>query len=251
VQAALLEAQAGLDLVSGLVRFGGDRHACAGYAHHVDWLNTLTTHEAIAVNRFVESPLANPSVMFRRESFERFGGARPNTGTATGAAPFPEDYEQWLRWLARGARMAKAHAEVLIWNDPPGRLSRTDAAYSVQAFARIKAGYLWDWLAANNPRHPEVWAWGAGRVSRQRLDPLGALGLRIAAYVDIDPRKVGQRIQGVPVLGREAVPPRSPESPGTAPFLLVNVASRGAREEILEWLKGRGYQAGVDCVAVG
>lgn len=243
MQAERLDAEPRLDLVSGLVRFGGDREERLGYALHVDWLNTLLTHEDISRNRFVESPLANPSVMFRREGVARFGGARPNIGPA----PFPEDYEQWLRWLALGARMAKVQAEVIVWNDPPTRISRTREEYSVEAFARIKAGYLWRWLKEQNPRHPRVWVWGAGRVSRKRLDPLLALGLGIENYVDIDPRKVGQRVHGIPVLPREAVPPRTPDSP----FLLVNVASRGAREEIMQWLAGLGYQAGVDCVAVG
>lgn len=256
LQLARLEAEPGLDLVSGLVRFGGDREARLGYALHVDWLNTLITHQDISLNRFVESPLANPSVMFRREGVARFGGARPNLGPDLGpgsacAGPFPEDYEQWLRWLGLGARMAKVTEEVIVWNDPPTRLSRTGCEYSPEAFARIKAGYVWGWLAEHNPRHPRVWAWGAGRESRKRLAPLAALGLVIENYVDIDPRKVGQRVAGVPVLGREAVPQAQDGQDGQAPFILVNVGSRGAREEILEWLAGRGYQVGVDCVAVG
>lgn len=247
LQTARLNAEPGLDLVSGLVRFGGDREKRLGYALHVDWLNTLRDHEDISRNRFVESPIANPSVMFRRSAWERFGPARANTG----AHAFPEDYEQWLRWLGQGARMAKVPAPVLVWNDPPTRLSRTKAEYSLEAFARIKAGYLWDWLRQHNPQHPRVWAWGAGRVSRKRLDALTALGLEIENYVDIDPRKVGQRVHAVPVLGRDAVPQRSNDAAAETPFILVNVASRGAREEILEWLAGRGYQPGAGCVAVG
>lgn len=248
MQVARLDAEPRLDLVSGLVRFGGDRAERLGYALHVDWLNTLLTHEDISLNRFVESPLANPSVMFRREGVARFGGARPNIGLDSACAgPFPEDYEQWLRWLALGARMAKVQAEVIVWNDPPTRISRTRDEYSLEAFARIKAGYLRSWLEERNPRHPKVWVWGAGRVSRKRLDPLLGLGLVIENFVDIDPRKVGQRVHGIPVLPREAVPPHAPDGP----FLLVNVASRGARQEIMQWLTGLGYQPGAGCVAVG
>lgn len=245
-QVALLDADPALGVVSGLVRFGGDRHVREGYAVHVDWLNTLTTPEAISANRFVESPLANPSVMFRRELYDRLGGARENTG----AKPFPEDYEMWLRWLERGVRAGKVAEEILIWNDPPGRLSRTHEAYSVDAFARIKAQYLWRWLAGQNPSHPRAWVWGAGRVSRQRLAHLLDLGLEIEAFVDIDANKIGQTIQGIPVLPREAVPAYSSPDPAT-PFLLANVGSRGARDEIAAWLTGQGYQAGVGFVAVG
>jgi hypothetical protein len=254
LQAERLNAEPTLDLVSGLVRFGGDREKRLGYALHVDWLNTLLSVEDISRNRFVESPIANPSVMFRRAAWERFGPARPNTGPSASLAasgPFPEDYEQWLRWLSQGARMAKVERPVLVWNDPPQRLARTREEYSVEAFARVKAGYLWDWLREQNPRHPRVWVWGAGRVSRKRLDPLLALGLEIENYVDIDPRKMGQRVHGIPVLGRDSVPQRTASAPDSAPFILVNVASRGAREEIMAWLAGRGYAAGVGCVAVG
>ncbi|MDO9633371.1 MAG: glycosyltransferase [Humidesulfovibrio sp.] len=256
-QVALLDADPTLGLVSGLVRFGGDRTKRQGYAVHVDWLNTLRTPEAISANRFVDSPIANPSVMFRRELFERLGGARPNTsamiGNAAGASPFPEDYEMWLRWLERGVRMGKVAEEVLVWNDPPTRLTRTAEEYSVEAFARIKAQYLWRWLARHNVGHPRVWVWGAGRVSRQKLAPLLDMGLAIEAFIDIDARKIGQTIHGIPVLPRMAIPPSSSSDPGTpfAPFILANVASRGAREEITAWLESLGYQMGVGAVAVG
>lgn len=265
-QAALLDSDPTLGLVSGLVRFGGDRAARQGYAVHVDWLNTLTTPEAISASRFVDSPIANPSVMFRRELFERLGGARPNTpaatnnvvghatGHATGASSFPEDYEQWLRWLEGGVRMGKVAEEILVWNDPPQRLSRTAAEYSVEAFARIKAQYLWRWLIRHNPGHPRVWVWGAGRVSRQKMAPLVAMGLEIEAFIDIDANKIGQTIHGIPVLPRGAIPPYgppySPADPAT-PFLLANVASRGARQEITAWLEALGYEMGVGAVAVG
>ena len=262
LQAALLDADPSLGLVSGLVRFGGDRRARAGYAAHVDWLNSLTTPEDISASRFVDSPVCNPSVMFRRELVDTLGGARPNTpaangvavgqavGPANGAAPFPEDYEQWLRWLEGGVRMGKVAEEVLVWNDPPTRLTRTAGEYSVEAFARVKAQYLWRWLARRNPGHPRVWVWGAGRVSRQKLAPLVDLGLVIGAYIDIDANKIGQRIHGIPVLPRTAIPPCSATAPAN-PFILANVASRGAREEITAWLASRGYQMGVGAVAVG
>ncbi len=243
-QAELLDADPALDVVSGLVRFGGDRQASRGYALHVDWLNTLISHEDIALSRFVESPLCNPSTMFRRASWERFGGPRKSPP----GQPFPEDYEMWLRWLELGARIGKVSEEVLIWHDPPTRLTRTHADYSDMAFATIRAKYLWRWLARRNPAHPCVHVWGAGRVSRQRLAPLSALGLEISAYIDIDARKIGQRVHGVPVLSRETLP--APDSPD-APFLLVNVGSRGAREEIREWLEERGWKAGEGFMVVG
>ena len=229
-QAAWLEANPRTGLVSCLVGYGGDRDANAGYALHVDWLNSLVTPEQIALNRFVESPLAHPSVMFRRELVERHGGYR--------YGDFPEDYELWLRWLDAGVEMAKVPRELLIWHDAPGRLSRTDPRYDPEAFFRVKAGYVARHLGQSG--HREVWIWGAGRPTRKRAAHLATHGVRIAGYIDVDAKKTGKVVGGVPVIGPEALPP-----PGSR-LVLGYVSSRGAREMIRGELTGRGYAEGRD-----
>lgn len=222
-------------LAGCLVEFGGDRAVHAGYARHVDWLNTLTTPEAIALHRFVESPLAHPSVMFRRELPERFGGYRDGD--------FPEDYELWLRWLEAGVRMAKVPEFLVRWHDGPGRLSRTDPRYAPEAFFRLKA----PWLAREVRRAAagrRVLVWGAGRPTRKRAAWLETEGVPVDAFVDIDPRKISPALGGTgrPVLSPEQLP--GPESA----FVAVYVASRGARELIAAELEKRGYRAGRDYV---
>jgi len=229
-QAAALEAEPGLGLVACRVEYGGCRRSCAGYARYVDWTNTLLTPEAISLHRFVESPLAHPSVMFRPEVAQEHGGYR--------SGPFPEDYELWLRWLEAGVRMRKLPETLLVWADPPGRLSRVDGRYSPAAFYATKAGYLARWLARHNPRHPEVVVAGAGRTTRRRMELLTAHGVRIAAYLDVDPRKVGRLVHGRPVLHRGEVPgPREC-------FVLSAVGSHGAREDIAAFLEARGFVLG-------
>ena len=238
-QAAFLEAHADIGLVGCGVAFGGDRTANQGYALHVDWINALVTPEAIARNRFVESPLAHPSVMFRRELVAVHGGYQ--------AGDFPEDYELWLRWLAAGVRMAKVPRPLLIWHDPPTRLSRTDRRYDGEAFFRLKAGHVARWLADRGvtagrggaPGRP-VWVWGAGRPTRQRAAHLGGHGVEIAGYVDVDPKKTGRSVGGVPVVDPAGLPP-----PGRV-FVLGYVGSRGARDLIRAALVTRGYVEEVD-----
>ncbi len=232
LQAVRLDVRPDLGLVACRVRFGGDRERAGGYAAHVDWTNSLLSAEDIALNRFVESPLAHPSVLFRAETARRFGGYRDG--------PFPEDYELWLRWLAAGVGMEKLEEELVVWNDPPGRLSRSDSRYSAEAFYRVKAGYLAGWLQAHNPLWPEVAVIGAGRPTRKRAELLCEHGARITAYVDIDPRKVGKSVHGRPVLHREDLP-----GPGRF-FFLSYVASRGAREDITAFLLARGHVLGRD-----
>jgi glycosyltransferase involved in cell wall biosynthesis len=233
-QADFLDAHPDIGLVASQVDYLGDHEANRGLALWLDWTNGLTSPEAIARERFVESPLVHPSVMFRRDLVEQFGGYRDGA--------FPEDYELWLRWLEAGVRMAKLDEPLLTWRERPERLTRTDARYSVEAFFRCKAPYLARWLAAHNPHHPKLIVWGAGRVTRRRLAPLLGQGLEVQAWVDIDPKKIGWRIEGAPVIGPPSLP--RPE----AAFVLVGVGKRGARELIEAELRSLGYEAGVHCL---
>src|SRR5262245_50717972 len=121
LQLEFLEHNPQIGVVSCLVRHGGDQNSQEGYAKHIEWINHLRTSKDIALRRFVESPVAHPSVLFRRELLRLHGGFA--------SGDFPEDYELWLRWMDAGVRFGKVEAELLIWNDLPGRLSRTEQRY--------------------------------------------------------------------------------------------------------------------------
>ncbi len=231
LQSAYLDVYSDIGLVGSRVAFGGDRELQAGYADYVDWTNSLIASEDIALNRFVESPFAHPSVMFRRELFELYGAYRDG--------PFPEDYELWLRWMANGVNMAKVDEELMTWNDPPDRLSRTDTRYSIDSFYRIKTEYLAMWLEKNNPHHPDVVVWGAGRVTRKRAAILEAFGIRITHYIDLKPRTLEC---GTPVIHHDHIP-----DPASC-FILPMVGNRTARQKIEQHLIRHGFQAGVNYI---
>lgn len=217
-------------LVACRVAFGGCREVCAGYARHVDWTNTLLSHEAIANGRFIDQPIANPSVMFRRTLVDLHGGARQGD--------FPEDYEMWLRWLDQGVRMEKIPEPLLVWNDPPQRATRTDPRYDPEAFYRVKAVFLARWLKRNNAHHPRIVVIGSGRVTRRRVELLMAQGVTVDSYVDIDPKKIGNIIGGIPVISRADMP--GPNECFVVPF----VASIGARQDISAFLHQQGFVEG-------
>uniref|UniRef100_I2PZU6 Glycosyl transferase n=1 Tax=Desulfovibrio sp. U5L TaxID=596152 RepID=I2PZU6_9BACT len=230
LQARFLDEHPGVGLVSCLAAFGGDPVAARGYHTHLDWANAVRTPEAIRLGLFRESPLPHPTVMFRAGLPGRFGGYRQGD--------FPEDYELWLRWSEAGVAMAKVPRTLYTWNDPPGRLSRTDPRYGADAFHRIKAGYLARHLAQTNPFHPEIIVAGAGRTTRHRAEHLLAHGVAITAWLDIDPRKVGKVVAGRPVLHLDDVP-----GPDTC-FVVPYVASRGATEYLSAVLEARGFVLG-------
>lgn len=225
-----LEAHPEIGVVSCLVQFGGDAEAARGYAAHVAWLNDLCTPDAIALSRFIESPLAHPSVVFRRSLVEAHGAYRQGD--------FPEDYELWLRWMDAGVRFAKVGEKLLTWNDAATRLSRTDPRYAVEAFYRVKCNYLGRWLTKNVTSDRPVWLWGAGRVTRKRFRTLEHTWKKFQGFVDIDPKKIGRTLEGRNFVAPSGIPPEA--------FVLVAVSSRGARDRIRAVLHSQGREEKTD-----
>lgn len=237
-QIEFLKNNPSIGLVSCLVEHGGDSKSQEGCALHVNWINSIITSEEIELNRFVESPIAHPSVLFRKEICDQHGSYRDGN--------FPEDYELWLRWMDEGIKIAKLPEILLRWNDLPKRLSRTDARYSNEAFQRIKAGYLAEFITEqikSNGR--KLWLCGAGRITRQKSAFLIASGLEIGGFVDVDPNKIGKVLNGFPVISLEELPNKK-ES-----YVVSYVGNRGAREDIRRDLKIRGLVEGMDFVMAG
>lgn len=197
-----------------------------GMRHYRDWLNGVLTPGDVARDIWVESPLAHPSVLFRRDAVAAVGGYREG--------PFPEDYDLWLRLHAAGHAMGKVDRELVAWREGPGRLSRTDPRYAPAAFRALKAHHLARSVLAG--RH-EVQLWGAGPDARAWRNALAAEGIRVARFFDIDPRKIGRTLgDGAPVLDWR----RTPEFRGTP--LLCAVGQKGARARM------RGLLAAMDFV---
>ncbi len=206
-----------------------------GFQAYLAWQDRCLTPEDMAQEIYREAPLVNPSAMLRREVVLKLGGYRDG--------PFPEDYELWLRLVHARWPLAKLDEVLLDWRFSGQSYSRTDARYSRRAFDRIRADYL-----ARDPRlsagRPLVF-WGAGRKTRRRSDLLVARGHRPAAYVDIDPRKVGRPIHGIPVIAPHAL--AGPENA----FVLSYVSNHGAPELISKRLESMGYRRGRDYLVVG
>ncbi|MFP4168992.1 MAG: glycosyltransferase family 2 protein [Desulfonatronovibrionaceae bacterium] len=220
--------------VGSLAEFGGDPEKGAGFAHYVQWANSIVSAEDIDRDRFVELPVPNPTLMFRACVFAEHGMFRQGD--------FPEDYEFFLRLLDRGVRVEKIAQRLLVWNDPQDRLSRVDPRYHPRAFFRIKSLYLERWLRLNAPGYPKVGILGAGKSVEKKLSPLLDLGIRPVYHFDVSRKRLsgsGSRIRPAVDL-----PP-----PGEL-FMLSYVGSRRARNKLLEFMRGRGYRRGRDYLLV-
>lgn len=207
-----------------------------GFREYIRWQNGCVATKAIADDIYLESPLAHPSVMFRRRLIAKSGGYRNG--------PFAEDYELWLRLHQQGVPMAKLPQILLDWRDSDSRTSRRDPRCSRSAFDRLRARYL-----AQDPRvvrsRRNLAIWGAGRNTRKRARHFLDHGYNPVAWIDIDPRKIGNKIEDVPVVEPGWL--RRPQRP----FVLSYVAAHGARECIEAELHRLGYLKGIDYINVG
>ena len=218
-----------MSIVGSLVSCFAETGLAGGYAAYEEWLNGVVEHEAMVREIFVESPLAHPSVTFRRAEILGLGGYRDRG--------WPEDYDLWLRAAATGLRFAKVREVLLYWRDHPARHSRGDARYGADAFMRCKAFHL---AAGPCRNRREVLVWGAGKVGRRLRKYLEAEGLHVMAFVDIDPEKVGRRVRGAPVVTPAAL------ADFGARLVITAVGSRGARELIRSRLVAMGRREGTD-----
>ncbi|NIM26861.1 MAG: glycosyltransferase [Gammaproteobacteria bacterium] len=225
-----------VDLVASRVRAFPPEQVRAGMREYLRWQNACLAGDALREEIYVESPFAHASVMYRRDAVRAAGGYRDGD--------FPEDYELWLRLERIGCRMAKIDRCLLDWRQHDESLSRRDPRYSRDAFDRLRARYLLEdpRLAQGRP----LVLWGAGRRTRRRARHFLAGGIVPAAWIDVDPRKLGHCIDGVPVVGPEWLEAQRPR-----PFVLTWVARHGARERIAAALDAMGYARGVDYLAVG
>jgi glycosyltransferase involved in cell wall biosynthesis len=234
LQAERLERDATVDVLGSRVRVvGAAGRPGEGMRAYVRWQNTLLDHDAMARDRFVESPLVHPSVALRRVAIETLGGWREFDG--------PEDYELWLRAFAAGLRFAKLAEVLLEWTDSPDRLTRTDPRYAPARFLALKLGVLSRGALAGG--RPAV-VWGAGPVGKAWSRALRGTGHEVRAFVEVNPRKVGGRLHGAPVVSvGEAADLRGP-------LHLAAVGQPGARERIRAEAQRLGLMEGTDLVAV-
>ncbi len=231
LQAAALDAEPGLGVVSCRVRHFPSTAVGLGFRIYERWLNRLLSHEQIARERFIESPLPHPSVMIRRRVLEAAGGYRD--------LGWPEDYDLWLRLASAGVRFAKLPRCLVGWRAHPGRLTHTDRRYSVERFLACKAHHL-----ARGPlagRRPIVW--GAGQTGRRLAKHLEREGVAPEAFVDIDPRKIGGSLRRRAVFAADELPRLLIDF--DHPLVVTAVSSRGARELIRQRLADWGLEEGV------
>jgi len=234
LQFDFLETNHHIGMVAGLVTTLNDVQGAEGMDFFTNQINELLTERSIYHHRFVESPFAHPSVMYRKSLIDAFGHYN--------SSGIPEDYELWLRWFSHGIVMSKIPHEVLLWRDHGNRLSRNHPDYSRTAFNHIRYRYLVQWIKSKPDQTKPVWIWGGGKFSKKNAKVLTENGITVAGFIDIFPER---KIPGFEVLHYSQIPP-----PGEI-FIVSMISNRGKNKEVEQYLLDRGYQPDRDYILAG
>jgi len=203
-----------------------------GLERYQSWLNSVRTPQQVHNQIYIESPIPNPGVMFRRKTLEQLGGYRNND--------WPEDYDLYLRADAANMRMAKPEPVLLRWREHEKRLTHTDVLYKRERFMRAKMHFLVQHRLRGRP----VIIWGAGPTGRLIHDLLIEEGGIVDGFIEVHPRRIGGQKRGLPIWSMDKV-----EDLGSL-MLLVAVGAAGAREEIAAFVKKHSKIEGQDYLFV-
>jgi glycosyltransferase involved in cell wall biosynthesis len=232
-QVSFLRSHDDIDICGACVEIFSEQKIAGGNERYQAWLNNLRTPQAISRELFIESPIPNPTAMFRAGVLRSLGGFHD--------PEWPEDYDLYLRADARGIKMGKPPECLLRWREHPGRLTRSEDRYSQRNFQAAKAHYL-----ANSrlPAGEPVVIWGAGPGGRLIHDLLQGEGIAVKGFLDIHPRRIGGQKRGLPVW------PLDELSALADTFILVAVGTAGVRPEIREFMGRHARNEGADYLFV-
>lgn len=222
-----------LGLVGCQVRYFPRRAVRGGARRYERWLNGRIRHDEIVRDLFVECPIAHPTFLLRADLLADVGGYRE--------VAWPEDYDLVFRLWEAGARFETVDEVLHKWREHPGRLSRTHERYRLERFRECKIHYLRRTLLA---RGQPVVVWGSGPTGKATARALRRSGAEIRAFVDVDPRKVGQTVHGVPVWSAEQ------GADARECFGVACVSGMRGREAIREFLRSRGWKEMEEFVAM-
>jgi len=220
VQLDYLKEHPDIAVCGACVEIFADHALEGGNLRYQSWLNSCCSPKKIQRSLYIESPVPNPTAMFRRDALNRLGGYRN--------PDWPEDYDLFLRADELGMKMGKPAGVLYHWREHAGRLTRTDDRYQRARFQAAKAHYLARYrLRGLGP----VVIWGAGPGGKLMHDLLRKEGTEIKGFLEVHPRRIGGRKRDLPVW------PFDQAVHMKECFILVAVGAAGVRPEIREFMQ--------------
>lgn len=230
-----------LALLKGLLIGAGEGHVATGkvayfsaegisegYFKYQEWLNGLIDFNNHWNEIFKECVIASPAWMLFRKDFNLVG--------AFNSAIYPEDYDLVFRFFQFNLKVVATKEQVHYWRDHAARTSRNHEHYQQNSFFELKLHYFLKLIDA--PKRPIV-LWGAGRKGKLMAKLLKANNKNFQ-WVSDNPNKIGKEIYAQVMQSYDKIVTEEQAQ------IIVTVAQRNAKEEIIAYLNSKGLKQGAD-----
>jgi len=216
------------NVATGKVQYFSDNGVSEGYRNYEKWLNNLCENNSHWKEIYKECVIPSPCWLVYREDFEAAGGFNSNI--------YPEDYDLAFRFYELGLNVLSSNEVLHLWRDHLERSSRNHEHYHQNTFFNIKIHYF---LKLSKKANRPLIIWGAGKKGKKLAKILEIEGLDFT-WVSNNPNKHGKEIynklmQSFRIIVKE-----------NRPQILITVAQRNAKKEIIEFLNGQKMSEGLD-----
>jgi glycosyltransferase involved in cell wall biosynthesis len=143
LQVSHLRAHPGDAVVGSRIRLFPALSVGTGMRRWAAWHNALLTHDAMAGEVLIDSPLTHGTALLRRAWLERVGGWAERG--------WAEDLDLWIRMLEAGARFAKRPEVLYGWRQHRASATRRDPRYRRDRFVALKLDALDRGLLRGSP----------------------------------------------------------------------------------------------------
>jgi glycosyltransferase involved in cell wall biosynthesis len=209
-QITFLGAHPEVGVLGTRVRLFPSEAAGDGMRRWARWHNALLTHDAMAADALIDSPLCHGTAMIRRTALRHVGGWAERG--------WPEDVDLWQRLLAAGIRFAKLPAALYAWRQHSGSATRRDPRYRRERFDALRMAAL-----------------ARGVLARRSEVVVIGVGTSLARWTDLL-RRDGRTVYAL-AAGRPAAAPH----PSLRPPIVLVFGAAAARARWRAALRATGY----------
>lgn len=215
-------------VATGKVKYFSNEGVKDGYLNYESWLNELCEKNRHWEELFKECTIASPNWLVYRSDFDKCKGFESEV--------VPEDYDLVFRFYQGGLQVLSTVEVTHLWRDHSERTSRTHKDYSENTFFELKANYFID-LKYNKKRPLHIW--GAGKKGKKLARLLQEKDIEFT-WVSNNPNKHGKDIYNETMKSFEEIATKN------NPQIIITVALKGAKTEIISFLENLNLQEGID-----
>ncbi len=224
----LLETKGKGYIATGKVKYFCEDGVSDGFLKYEQWLNEIIDNENHWEEIYKECVIASPAWLIHREDLINCEAFEPNA--------YPEDYDLVFRFYKNKLKVASTKEIVHLWRDHKERISRNHEHYKANTFFVLKLRYFFE---LERDKHRSLVIWGAGPKGKIMAKLLNEMQEDFN-WVSNNPNKHGKNIYDQILKDFAAILKMN------RPQVLITVAQRNAKEEIVSFFEKHGLKAKED-----